>query len=81
MIASGEKKEEYREIKPHWDIRLNKEFDIVMFRNGYEKDSPLLIVELKEITKGLGRMQWGAPELKPVYILKLGEIKKKEYHK
>lgn len=25
MILSGEKKEEYREIKPYYDSRLNKE--------------------------------------------------------
>ncbi len=27
MIRSGEKKEEYREIKPYWTKRLNNEFD------------------------------------------------------
>lgn len=27
MILSGEKKEEYREIKPYWTKRLNNEFD------------------------------------------------------
>lgn len=27
MIKSGEKKEEYREIKPYWTKRLNNEFD------------------------------------------------------
>lgn len=26
MILSGEKKEEYREIKPYWDVRLCNEF-------------------------------------------------------
>lgn len=33
MIASGEKKEEYREIKPYWESRL-MEFDIVS-RNSF----------------------------------------------
>ncbi len=38
MIASGEKTEEYREIKPYWNTRLyGKEFDLVKFRNGYSK--------------------------------------------
>ena len=32
MILKGEKKEEYREIKPHYDSRLPKEFG--MFREG-----------------------------------------------
>lgn len=27
LIKSGEKKEEYREIKPYWTKRLNNEFD------------------------------------------------------
>ena len=27
MIKSGEKKEEYREIKPYWTSRFNHEFD------------------------------------------------------
>ena len=82
MIASGEKKEEYREIKPYWNQRLNKKYDIVIFRNGYSKDSPQLMVELKEIVTGPGLTKWGAPdptkwaapESKQVYILKLGKI-------
>lgn len=28
MIASGEKKEEYREIKPYWNIRFKKIFGL-----------------------------------------------------
>lgn len=32
MILSGEKKEEYREIKPYYDTRLPKEFGV--FREG-----------------------------------------------
>ncbi len=75
MIASGEKREEYREIKPHWNARLgNKSYDAVLFRNGYNKDSPSMLVELKEITAhGIGRREWGAP-WHSVYILRLGRI-------
>lgn len=29
MILSGEKKEEYREIKPYWTIRLAKSFGYI----------------------------------------------------
>lgn len=75
MIASGQKKEEYREIKPHWDSRLlNRNYDVVSFRNGYEKLSPKMTVELKDIRIGYGRFRWGAPINSVVYIMKLGKV-------
>ena len=74
MIASGEKREEYRELKPYWHSRLNKQYDVIEFRNGYAKDSPVMMVELKEIVKSLGIVEWGAPEKEPVYILRLGQV-------
>lgn len=74
MIASGEKKEEYREIKPYWNKRLNKKYDLIKFRNGYSKNSPTMLIELKEIVQSLGIIEWGAPEAQPVYILRLGKI-------
>ena len=77
MIASGEKKEEYREIKPYWNKRLlNKSYDAIQFRNGYSKDAPKMLVELNGIMSSLGLVQWGAPEGVPVYILSLGKILK-----
>ena len=74
MIASGVKKEEYREMKPYWHKRLNKQYDAIQFRNGYSKDAPKMLVELKGICTSLGVVEWGAPEKQPVYILKLGVI-------
>ena len=75
MILSGEKKEEYREIKPYWHRRLlTKEFDVICFRNGYAKDAPRFTVELVQLFSGLGIIEWGAPEKTPVYILRLGNI-------
>jgi hypothetical protein len=55
-IASGEKKVEYRELKDYWKRRLLenqdcevclpiREFDEILFRNGYRKDSPTLRAE------------------------------------
>jgi hypothetical protein len=80
LIASGEKKEEYRECKPYWFERLHgrcgndyKHFDLVHFRNGYNRYSPFLIVECLGISRGKGNPLWGAPE-KDVYIIKLGRI-------
>lgn len=45
-ILSGEKKEEYRLIKPYWIRRLgNKKYDAVVFSNGYTHDSPKITIE------------------------------------
>ncbi len=75
MIASGVKKEEYREIKPYWNKRfLNKKYDVICFRNGYSKNAPKMLIELKGISSSLGIIEWGAPEKIPVYILRLGNI-------
>lgn len=75
MIASGVKKEEYREMKPYWHTRLlNRNYDVIKFRNGYSKNAPWMLVELKEVISGLGITEWGAPSDQSVYILKLGEI-------
>jgi len=59
MILSGDKPEEYREIKPYWTKRLSrtgidrifipKDFDVVSFTNGYGKDSPSFLIECKGI--------------------------------
>lgn len=75
MIASGEKKEEYREIKPHWQSRIdNKEYTHVLFRNGYATDAPKLLVEVENIGKAYGYSPWGAPKDEVVYVISLGEI-------
>jgi hypothetical protein len=74
MIASRQKKEEYREIKPYWDKRLcGKNYTHILFRNGYSKNARSMLVECLWCQQGLGMTQWGAPE-KDVYILRLGEI-------
>lgn len=75
MIRSGIKKEEYREIKPYWRKRLlNKFFDVIQFRNGYAKTAPCFTIELTGFYRGLGIVEWGAPEKEEVFILRLGEI-------
>lgn len=72
-VQSGEKKEEYREIKPYWNVRLDKQYDAVRFKNGYSKDSPYFLIELKSIKKGIGKAEYGANK-EEVYILTLGKI-------
>ena len=83
MILSGEKKEEYREMKPYWEKRLYhiwyplirqfRDYDAIEFRNGYSKNAPIILVQCIEVTAGIGKPEWGAPDY-PVFIIKLGEI-------
>lgn len=76
MIASNEKKEEYREIKPYWEKRLlfKDKFELVVFRNGYGKNAPRLVIECKGITKGSARPEWSDNWQGEVFIIKLGKI-------
>ncbi len=81
MIASGEKKEEYREIKPYYDEKfmkifglnyLNKRVELV-FRNGYSHNSPSIKC-LCILNKGYGKKEWGAEDGKEYYILSILKI-------
>lgn len=64
LIASGEKTEEYREIKPHWDSRLKtkdgqfKHYDRIIFRLGYSSDAPKMIAIFKGIRIGVPNPNW-----------------------
>jgi hypothetical protein len=75
LILYGVKTEEYRGIKPYWDTRLSTAYDIIRFKNGYNKDSPVFDIELKGIKKGIGKREWGGSS-EDVYILQLGTILK-----
>lgn len=76
MIKSGEKKEEYREIKSYYDNRFKiyepylSDFESIIFRNGYRKDSPKIKCYCY-ISKGYGREEWGAEPGKEYYVLKI----------
>lgn len=48
-------------------------YDYIIFKNGYDKDSPQFTCECKEIKVGYGNVKWGAPN-KLVFIIKLGNI-------
>jgi hypothetical protein len=80
MIASGEKKEEYREIKPYWIKRMHfdlwdtKPFDFIIFKNGYSQQAPEIKVECKGILIGKARPEWSDNWEGEVFIIKLGEI-------
>lgn len=84
MVKSGEKKEEYREIKDYWIKRLKemsltrleafKHFDTVTFKNGYAKDAPTIILEFKGIEIGEAKGEWSDNWQGQVFKIKLGKI-------
>ena len=81
MILSGEKKEEYREIKPYWNKRFKSQGYpdtanmIVKLRAGYRKNAPAAKV-IVIVTKGTGREEWGAVPGVVYYKLAIKEISK-----
>lgn len=88
MIVSGEKKEEYRDIKPFYISRFKRFFgypDIdtkkvcrVRMRNGYNRTDPILIADCT-LSVGTGKPEWGAEPGKEYFILnvkKVAEVKK-----
>ncbi len=67
-IARGEKKIEYRMVKPFWEKRLaGQTYDEVHFRNGYDLTRPWMRVQLLRIERG----EW---ETQPAFHLHLGAI-------
>lgn len=85
MISSGEKREEYREIKPYWEQRLElprlamfvtrfKEFDYVLFTNGYSKDSPQMKVECLGIDLDYSKPEWCDGVEDFFYVIRLGNV-------
>ncbi len=86
MILSGQKKEEYREIKPYYRSRLRNEGFLdqyglptlyqgqVLFRNGYAGNSPSFKA-LCSLDVKTGRLEWGAEPGREYYVLKILEIK------
>jgi len=87
MILSGEKKEEYREIKRYWIQRLCDEFsfeifdpecfqhfDLIEFSNGYGSKVPRFTIECKGIEIAKGNTKWGAEPNVEYFVIKLGNI-------
>lgn len=87
MISSGEKKEEYREIKTYWTKRFLanfdsighgrfepefKEFNVIAFKNGYGKNAPTLFVEFKGIKIDEAKPEWSNNWAGDVFVIKLG---------
>lgn len=89
MILSGEKTEEYRDIKPYYKKRFQKiklldeegyetfRTAAVVFRNGYAKESPEFRATVTLRRRG-GRSEWGAVQGKKYYVLLILEILEQE---
>lgn len=87
MILSGEKTEEYREVKPYWTTRFEKLFEFapydgyptgsdiheVIFRNGYGSNAPYVQAECS-LYIGTGKTEWGAEIDAVYYVLKIHRI-------
>lgn len=87
MIISGEKTEEYRDLKMYWASRLCdgfpstfgidlncqsfKQFKFAQFTNGYRSDSRTMLREIKSISIGEGKPEWGAEIGKKYFVIKL----------
>ena len=84
MILSGEKKEEYREIKPYYTSRFRhiwqgsliggKARRKICFRNGYSRKSPTFVATVT-LDVGQGKPEWGAEPGKEYYVLKILEVR------
>lgn len=87
MIASGKKKEEYRESNNRQATRLlydalfdddwRKKNPTVIFRNGYRMDSRALVVEVAQISlrRSVYHPEWGEVDNKKShYVISLGAI-------
>ena len=76
MIASGEKTEEYREMKHYWTVRLFKAFRFIpgrtyiRIRNGYSTKDPTLLC-LCQLGIGEGKPEWGAEPGVNYYVIKI----------
>lgn len=91
MILSGEKTEEYREIKPYYTTRLYENLFMPMYRytpyNTIRKTEKEICFRngyskespsfIAKCTLGIGRgkEEWGAEPNKEYYVLKILEIK------
>ena len=74
MIASGEKKIEYRETKRYWDKRLlGREYDEVYFRNGYSKNAPFMRVKYLGFSIRC-TLNPDTGSCGPVYCIHLGDV-------
>jgi len=51
-----------------------RQFDTIIFRNGYKKNAPEFTIERQGITVKTGRVEWGAEPGTFYFCLKLGDV-------
>ena len=84
LIASGEKLEEYRELKPFWEKRITKwesnhigpfaissKYLVIGFSRGYRKPDMFFMLRYLQKRERSYHPAWGEPE-SPHYALGLG---------
>ena len=85
MILSGEKKEEYREIKELYykrlvyrritdNVNVFVDYDTVTFLNGMKKQTPTIVVECKGISIGKANPEWSGNWQGDAFVIKLGKL-------
>jgi hypothetical protein len=87
MIASGKKREEYRDYKPYWKSRIsnwvnhqkegwdnisNNKWLVIGFSHGYKKPDMFFLLHRYEVREGAVHLEWGEPRA-PHFVLVLGE--------
>lgn len=68
--------------KSHLELILSEDydkaffnfFDTITFSNGYAKDRPQFVIELKGIEIREGKPEWGAEPGKKYFVLKTGQV-------
>ena len=81
MILSGEKKEEYREIKKYYGVRFAKlgvgdnVTHEILLRNGYSSNSQTIKCQIT-IHQDYGKEEWGAEPNKMYYVLRILSVEK-----
>jgi hypothetical protein len=67
QIAAKTKRTEYRDRSPYWKSRLDgREYDKILFRNGYARNAPEMLVEFRGVRR----------DAKGRYAIRLGRILK-----
>lgn len=75
LILSGEKKEEYREVKNYFIKRFFKhEYKQILFRNGYSSNSRKILIKCDGIYIGNAKPEWSDNWIGEVFVIKLGKI-------
>jgi len=77
MIASGEKREEYRNDTQYYEHRFDKYIGLpvqVKFRNGYRADSPSFVRTVIPRYGNGGHPEWGAEPGKDYIVLAIQKV-------